>query len=86
MVVIPVAVTLWSCAELRSRVIAPPDAASVVIPAAIVTVENPDDAVVSVAPLEKLIVVIAEPTELPACSKVLQIQYYLSLNHHHKMR
>ena len=33
------------------------------MPAEIVTVENPDDAVVSVALLAKLIVVIAEPTE-----------------------
>ena len=39
---------------------------AVVIPAAIVTVDNPAVTFVIVAP-EKLIAVIAEPTELPDC-------------------
>ena len=40
---------------------------AVVIPAAIVTVDNPAVTLVNVAPDPKLIAVIAEPTELPAC-------------------
>ena len=72
-VTIPVAVTLWSCADVRFSVVTIPDdtSASVVIPdppppAAIVIVETPDDGTVAVSPLwTKFIVVAPEPIYTP---------------------